>query len=157
LAYIPGSVSASATSRSLAIADREGRHELLKLPPGLLGVIRVSHDGKRAAVESDDGKDTFVSIYELDGSQAPRRLTFGGKNRSPVWSPKSDWIAFQSDRDGDAGIYQQRADGNGPAQQLTKPEPGASHTPNSWSPDGEIFTVRKQKGWNLFVDGAKPA
>src|SRR5262245_59127688 len=88
---------------------------------------------------------TFVSIYELDGSKAPRRLTFGGKNRSPAWSPKSEWIAFQSDRDGDAGIYQQRADGSGTAQRLTKPEPGARHFPNSWSPNGEILLFESRK------------
>ena len=25
-----------------------------------------------------------------------RRLTFGGKNRFPVWSPDSKWVTFQS-------------------------------------------------------------
>ncbi len=50
-------------------------------------------------------------IYDLSGASAPRRLTFGGKNRFPIWSADGERVAFQSDREGDLGIFWQRADG----------------------------------------------
>jgi Tol biopolymer transport system component len=88
---------------------------------------------------------------DLDGKSAPRRLTFGGQNRAPVWSPDDQWIAFQSDRDGDLAIYRQRADGSATAERLTKPEKGIVHVPQSWSPDGTqlLFTVAKNEDYTL--------
>jgi Tol biopolymer transport system component len=49
---------------------------------------------------------------------------------------------FQSDRDGDAGLYVQSSDISGAASRLTKAEAGSSHVANSWSRDGQslLFT-----------------
>jgi Tol biopolymer transport system component len=41
-------------------------------------------------------------------------------------------ILYRSDRGGDIAIYQQRADGTGAVERLTKPEPGETHGPDSW-------------------------
>ena len=41
-----------------------------------------------------------------------RQLTFGGKSRHPIWSRDGQWVAFQSDREGDLAIFRQRADGS---------------------------------------------
>ena len=68
-----------------------------------------------------------------------RRLTVGGRNRYPIWSADGERVAFQSDREGDASIFWQRADGTGPAERLTTAEPGIFHVPESWSPKGERF------------------
>jgi hypothetical protein len=53
-------------------------------------------------------------------------------------------VTFQSDRNGDRAVFWQPADG-GTAERLTKPEQGASHVPESWSPSGEtlLFSVIK--------------
>jgi Tol biopolymer transport system component len=53
-----------------------------------------------------------------------RQLTFGGRNRFPIWSADGQHVAFQSDREGDLGIFWQRADGTGAAERLTKPDQG---------------------------------
>ena len=86
-----------------------------------------------------------------------RRLTFGGKNRAPIWSPDGQWIAFQSDREGDPAIFRQHADGSGTAERLTKPEPGTSHFPQSWSPDGAhlLLTVQKDQQFTLWTMAMK--
>jgi Tol biopolymer transport system component len=55
-------------------------------------------------------------------------------------------VAFQSDREGDPGIFWQRADGAGTAERLTKADEGASHIPESWAPDGEHFLYNAGKG-----------
>jgi hypothetical protein len=53
-------------------------------------------------------------------------------------------------------IYYQRADGVGTAAEpLTKPEPGAAHVPESWSPpNGKLlsFSVAKSSGPSHRVD-----
>ena len=65
-----------------------------------------------------------------------RRLTFGGRNRFPVWSADSQRVTFQSDREKDLGIFWQRADGTGTAERLATAEEGTSYIPEAWSPDG---------------------
>jgi serine/threonine-protein kinase len=106
LVFVPGPVSASSTGlQELALIDRKGTVEPLKLPPGAYDHPRVSPDGTRLVFATDDGKDAVVWIYELSGATAMRRLTFGGKNRFPIWSADGQHVAFQSDRDGDLGIF----------------------------------------------------
>jgi Tol biopolymer transport system component len=68
-----------------------------------------------------------------------RRLTFGGRNHFPIWSADGERIAFQSDREGDAAIFWQRADGTGAAERLTRPDKGVAHIPQAWDPAGEKF------------------
>ena len=59
--------------------------------------------------------------------------------------------AFQSDREGDLGIFWQRADGTGAAERLTKPDQGTSHVPESWSQDGRRFLFEATKGSNISL------
>jgi Tol biopolymer transport system component len=82
-----------------------------------------------------------------------RRLTFQGKNRVPIWSADGQRVAFQSDREGDLGIFWQRADGTGAAERLTKPEQGTSHVPESWLPKGDrfLFSVTKESKVSLWT------
>ena len=144
LVYVPGPVGSS--RMDLAFVDRKGTLEPLKLPPGPYEHPRVSPDGKRIAFGSDEGKDANVYIYELSGAIAMRPLTFGGRNKFPIWSGDGARVTFQSDREGDQGIFWQPADGTGPPERLTKPEPDASHVPESWSPNGEWLLFSETKG-----------
>ena len=88
----------------LAWIDRRGHVEPLRLPVGPYEHPRIAPDGRHVAYDTDDGKDAIVWVYDLSGGRAPRRLTFGGRNRVPVWSPDGASVAFQSDREGDAAI-----------------------------------------------------
>ena len=60
-------------------------------------------------------------------------------------------MAFQSDRDGDLGLFWQRADGTTAAERLTKPDKDTAHVPESWSPDGKtlLFSVAKGSSYAL--------
>jgi serine/threonine-protein kinase len=143
LAFVPGPVSASSAQFDLALIDRNGTRQPLKLPPGGYEYPRLSPDGKQIAVGSDDGKDAIVWIYDISGTSSIRRLTLGGRNRFPIWSADGVHVAFQSDREGALAIFLQRADGGAPAERLTKPDKDTAHVPESWSPDGKtlLFSV----------------
>src|SRR5262249_52640566 len=112
-AYIPG-VSGGAVERAIALVTRDGTRQKLDLPPQAYFFPPVSPDGRQLAVQTDLGSDTVISIYDLGRGGPLRRLTFGGKNRYPVWTPDSRRVTFTSDRDGDRGIFWQLADGTQP-------------------------------------------
>ena len=153
LVYIAGPASTSESLMDVTVVDRVGTEQPLKLPPDAYLYPRVSPDGKRLAVETDNGKEAIVWIYDVSGTSARRRLTFGGQNRFPIWSPDGERVAFQSDRDGAPAIFWQRADGSGTAERLTKPDQGTSHVPESWAPDGKrlLFSVSKDAHFSLSV------
>jgi len=134
------------------LGDRNGAAVPLPLAPDLYAHPRVSRDGSRLAVGIDNGQEANVWIYELAGTSALRRLTFGGHNRFPIWSADGQWVAFQSDREGDLAVFRQRADGSSVMpERLTKPDQGAAHVPESSSPDGRrlMFAVNKDSTFSL--------
>jgi eukaryotic-like serine/threonine-protein kinase len=145
LVYMPGQVGVHTNVRELAIGDRAGVVRRLPLAAAPFAYVRVNRQGTQAALGSDNGNDAIVWVYHLDGRSAARRLTLEGRNRFPIWSPDGRWIAFQSDRDGAAGIYRQRADGTGTAERLTTAPDGTAQVPESWSADGRHLTMSERR------------
>jgi eukaryotic-like serine/threonine-protein kinase len=140
LVFIPGPPGTSSLQSELAMIDRSGRIERrLKIPAAPYEGPRISPDGTRVAVATDDGKDANVWIYDLSETKAIQRLTFDGRNRFPVWSADGQHVAFQSNREGDNAIFWRRADGTGTIERLTKAQPNASHVPASFSPRGDTL------------------
>ena len=133
LAYVPGAASGNNLS-SLAWVDPSGRRQAIDLPPGQYQHPRISPDGKWIALERQEGSATDIWLYEVSGETAERRLTEGGNNRYPVWSRDGAYLVFQSDREGERGVFRQRADGTGAAERLTMPGKGIEHIPEDWSP-----------------------
>ena len=153
LVYIPGAVGTGRLDLELAVADHGANGSAIDAEPARFVHVRASADGERLAVDTDDGAEAIVWIHEIDGSASPRRLTFDGRNRFPVWSPDGERVAFQSDQGGDMALYAQRIDGAGGAQRLTTTADGEQHIPESWSPDGKhlAFSVAKGESYSLFV------
>jgi serine/threonine-protein kinase len=146
LVYAPGPVSVTSAGFAVALIDRHtGATTPLNIPPGPYEYPRVSPDGTRLAVATNDLRDANIWVYELSGASSLRRLTNGGRNRFPVWVG-NDRIAFQSDRDGDAGIYWQRADGSGSAMRLAKAAKGTTQTPESASADARYLLYEAVNG-----------
>jgi eukaryotic-like serine/threonine-protein kinase len=145
MAFVPGPPGGGSAGVDLALTDRSGATQRLGLPPAPYEYPRVSPDGKLLAVGTEDGKEANIWIYPLDGSSAIRRLTLTGKDRFPIWSGDGVWVAFQSMRDGDAGIFRQRADGSGTVERLTTADAGTTHTPESWSPTQNVFLFSKTR------------
>ena len=156
LAYVPGPLAGEGSAPlDLALIDRHGEVEPLHLPPGPYSRPRVSPDGQRVLFESDDGKEAVVYTYELSGASTMQRVTTGGNNRFPIWASNTR-VAFQSDREGDRAVWWQPFDG--PASRLTRPEPGASHEPESWIGDTLLYSVTRDGDvslWTLSVQSGK--
>jgi serine/threonine-protein kinase len=146
LAFVPGPSSVSQAAQEILRFDRKGVTEKLKLPPRAVTSIRVSPDGRQLAFGVEDAREANIWLYDMGGNAAPRRLTFGGMNRFPVWSADSGSVLFQSDREGDLGIFRQRADGTGTAERLTKAESGVAHIPESWSRREDRFSFSVMQG-----------
>ena len=151
LVYIAGPLS---PRLDVALTDRKGSVERLGLPPHLYEAPRVSPDGTRIAVGTDDGGEAVIWMYRLSGGAAIQRVTFGGNNRFPVWSSNGKRLAFQSDREGDRGIFWQPADGTGTAERLTTPGQDETHEPEAWSPTGNdvlLFSITKGTDVTLWT------
>jgi serine/threonine-protein kinase len=162
LIYIPGPATTTANEQALALVDRKGVAEQLKVRLAAYESPRVSPDGSRIAVGTDDGKDANVWIYDLSASTAIRQLTFAGRNKVPVWTTDGRRVAFQSDREGDLAIFWQLADGTGTAERLTKPDKDTAHVPESFSADGKILSFDVERGsrhslWTLALEDKKTA
>jgi Tol biopolymer transport system component len=153
LLYVPGPAGTISAQRALAVAERAGAPTRLEAPVGQYQHVRASRDGRWLAIGGDDGQEAIVWLFDVGGKSAMRRLTFGGQNRYPIWSPDGQRVAFQSDRDGAPGLYTQNADGAGVAQRLTTADQGEAHIPESWSPDGRyiLFSIQKGERHSLHV------
>ncbi len=154
LVYVPGSTSATSL-QTLALADRTGKVLPLGLPPQPYNHARISPDGRQMVfgTGTDDGKESIVWVADLRAGSSVRRLTFGGKNGYPIWSRDSRSITFQSDREGDNGLFRQPADGSGAPERLTKADSSSDHRPEDWSPDGKtlIFLKNTASGGDLWT------
>ena len=136
--YVPGR-SGFRDETMLVQVDRSGLQRPLNVPLGQYATPRISPDGKQLAMVTDDNKDAIVWTYDLAGNAPPRRLTFGGQNRNPLWTPDGQRIVFSSARDDDTGIFWQPADGSGSAERLVNTEPKSRFQPESWSPDAKTL------------------
>jgi len=130
----------------VVLTDRNGDVQRLGLPPHQYEAPRVSPDGTRIVVGSVEGAEAAIWTYHLSGTSAIQRVTFGGNNRFPVWSSDGMRVAFQSDREGDRGIFWQRADGAGRPERLTTAGPGESHEPEAWSPTEDVMLFNSRQG-----------
>ena len=159
LIYVPGPAGTGVPDQLIAWFDRTGKATVLPIPAGPYEHPRVSRDGNHVTFSRTDGRDTAVWVYDVAGTGSARRLAFGGRDRFPIWSADSQWVIFQSDRGGDAGLYRKRRDGSGDVGRLTTAAKGTTHMPLSASPDGNalLFSEARADGSTLmsysFKDG----
>jgi dipeptidyl aminopeptidase/acylaminoacyl peptidase len=118
-----------------------------------VGDPRLSPDGRQVAYvvnwidREENGYRSAIWVAPVDGSEEPRRLTFGKRaDSSPRWSPDGGWLAFVSNRDGEdenahAELYVLPANGGEP-RRLTESKEGVESI--AWSPDsGRIAFARR--------------
>jgi len=128
--------SLSDSSAKLAWFDTSGK-ELGQIGGTGYSDPRLSPDGRFLAFSSDDERNGKSVIRVLDFTRGiSTRLTDGGNEGSPAWSPDSKRITYRTI---DA-LTEVPVDSSGPAQILLKGEALLGHM--DWSMDGHlVFTV----------------
>ena len=137
LVYVPGQIT---DVQSLVWVDRKGTESVITQEDVSFATPRISPNGKQVGVAlSREGETQNIWIYDLE-DESLRRLTFEGGSIE-TWSPDSKWIIFAGrDSEGLRNISRQLADGSGPIEQLTVPNPILIR-PSSLTPDGSVLAV----------------
>jgi Tol biopolymer transport system component len=144
--------------------DRAGRElETIGAPANYLHP-RLSHDGKRVAVDLIDPRTSRSDIWIYDlKSHVASRLTLGpGDNTFPVWSPDDSRIAFASNRTHQGDLYLKAASGAGNDEALFSQTD--LKAPSDWSMDGRFlgFSMISSETrtlwdiWTLSLSDKKP-
>jgi eukaryotic-like serine/threonine-protein kinase len=144
MVYMPGGQDSSAEF-ALVMVDRSGTRKPLNIPSGAYSTPRISPDGKRLAVVSDDGRDQVVWIADLTDASPIRKLTFEGRNTRPLWSKDGKRVVYNSERGNEQSIFWQRIDGGVPERLVTL-EQGVSGQSEGWSADGKSLVFTKRTG-----------
>ena len=85
--------------------------------PGAYFDIRLSPDGNRVALQSVAGGGSDIWVHDF-GKRTFTRLTFGGQNRTPVWSRDGAFVYYSAlDPIGNSSrIMRRAADGSRDAE-----------------------------------------
>ena len=103
------------------------------------GTGSLSPDGRRVAnaIHAEKGDDLWV-VDMARGT--PTRLTFGGTNDNPIWTPDGRAIVYSGNKDGKSGLYKVPADGSGQPQLILA---AAGPVPTSFAPDGKTLVFHQ--------------
>jgi serine/threonine-protein kinase len=128
---VPGRLGANA--RTLVWVDRTGKEEPVAAPPRAYEHPRLSPDGTRVALFSNDQEDDLW-IWDLGRATLTRLTLDPGQAYFPLWTPNGRRIIFSSNRGGQFNLWWQAADGTGASERLTT-SPNAQF-PTGITPDG---------------------
>jgi len=160
LAYAHGAADLS----RLLWYDRSGRETDSIGTPAFYYYPRLSHDGRRLAVDQSNlAQQGDVWIHDLSRTEATR-LTFDVADETlPIWSPHDDWIVFVRTAGAAASDLFRKPPDRPAAEEPLLVSP-AQKGPTDWSPDGRfiLFTYsdpekRNDDLWVLSLEGRKAA
>jgi serine/threonine-protein kinase len=107
---------------------------------GRFNSLALSPDGRQLAVGSGSSTGGLnIWIKRLDRGPFTR-LSFGGQDRRPVWSPDGRLVAFVRDTGGTGIVVARPADGSGPDRRLVRIDRQIQEV--DWSRDGRWILVR---------------
>jgi serine/threonine-protein kinase len=135
-----------------------GKEESVAAPPHAYQHPRVSPDGTRIAISSND-QENDIWIWHSGPATLTRLTLDQGLDMFPVWTPDSRRIIFSSSRGGQVNLWSQAADGTGSAERLTTNSSGQLAT--GITPDGTavvFFEVMPKTGSDLLqlaLDGTR--
>ena len=122
------------------------------------GTGRLSPDGRRVANAIVGDKENTSDIWTFDVDRGTTtRLTFGGNNDRPIWSPDGRRIVYAGVNGGKPAIYSVSADGSTKPETLK--ETPALARPSSFTPDGKSLLYDMGvtgQGSRIFVLSLSP-
>ncbi|MEP6688922.1 MAG: protein kinase, partial [Gemmatimonadales bacterium] len=106
--------------------------------------IALSPDGRRLAVGVGLASGTLgIWVKQLDQGTFTR-LTFGGQDRRPVWSPDGQEVAFLRDSLSTTRVFARRVDGSAPERMIARLSAQVQEA--TYSPDGRWLVLRTDNG-----------
>ena len=157
LIYVLGGVSPYLES-SLVWVDRKGGAQLMAAAPVRSHLApRLSPDGQKVAVFVFSGANRDADVWVYDASRGtPTRLTFGGENRYPIWSPDGKRLVYASNASGVLNLHAISADGSGKPERLTTSD--YAQWPSSWAATSNAIAFVElhppiNQIWILPLDG----
>jgi eukaryotic-like serine/threonine-protein kinase len=140
LGYIPVTTTGAVAQRTLVWVDRNGQEEPLAAPPNGYFGPRISPDGTRVALNVAAAPYGDIWVWDLI-HRTPIRLTFGGNNAYPLWTPDGKRLAFWSFREGKYNAYWKSADGTGKDELLGVPLASRIFVPADWADNGKTLVA----------------
>jgi eukaryotic-like serine/threonine-protein kinase len=143
LAYLQG--TAAQNEGEVVRVTREGVATAVDTSwHGGFNSLALSPDGRRLAVGVGVASGTLgIWVKQLDRGPFTR-LTFGGQDRRPTWSPDGRTIAFVRDSFHFSSIFERRADGTTPDRLVARLDRQVQEA--AWSPDGRWLVLRTDNG-----------
>jgi eukaryotic-like serine/threonine-protein kinase len=133
-------------ARTLVWVDRTGKEEAVGAPPRAYLQPRLSPDGKRIAVWSND-QTNDISIWDLEKKTLTPLTLDPGEDQHPLWTQNGKRIIFSSNRSGGSGVFNlwwQAADGTGGPEPLSQSsEQGFA---SGITPDGTAVVFFRNQG-----------
>jgi serine/threonine protein kinase/Tol biopolymer transport system component len=137
LAFLPGPIEGE--NRKIVKINMSGNVTILDSSSHPYIEPSLSPDNKKIAIVIRDGEDFDIWTFDIARSTLSK-LTFGGINRTPHWSPDGKTIAFMKrTKDGKNGIFSKPSDGSGDEVELYT-ESGRTYV-NFWSRDGKFLMI----------------
>jgi Tol biopolymer transport system component len=127
----------------LAWYNRDGKRLGPVGQPGAYGIITLSPDEKRVALERFDAQLRTNDLWTLElASGIFSRLTFNPADETdPVWSPDGRELVFSSNRQGVTNLYRKVIGGGDEELVLDSAE---QKYPKLWTKDGSILFINEQ-------------
>ncbi len=138
LVYVPGTAGGGG-QLSIAALDRHGQGSpVTGIPAGSYHDVRVSPDGSRLAIATQDD----VWTYDLTRATLSRLTTDPAADTGPLWTGDSQRIVFTSVRAGYPEIFWKPADGTGRDERLlTRGKDLLDLRGTAWSLDGHQLLI----------------
>jgi serine/threonine-protein kinase len=107
---------------------------------GAYNSLALAPDGRRLAVGAGVASGKLsVWVKQLDNGPFTR-LTFGGNDRRPAWSPDGRTIAFIRDSNSTSFVFERPVDGSAPEHLVARLDRQVQEV--TWSPDGRWLLMR---------------
>jgi Tol biopolymer transport system component len=134
---------------------RDGARETtLPVPPGRIGQVRLSPDGRKVAARVFDN-GWHIWLYDVDRPTGTK-VTNAGTNRNPMWSADGEWIYSASDEKGGLDVWRRRADLGGPAELVYGAD--GNQIPLGFTAEGRLVFITLDPGGSKIehVDPSRP-
>ncbi|HYT23931.1 MAG TPA: PDZ domain-containing protein, partial [Candidatus Polarisedimenticolia bacterium] len=148
---------ASKQARKLTISVPGENDETLKHWTSVSKLVTdfdISPDGKRAVFAA---RGDVFTVPAKEGSARNLTRTQGIRERGAAWSPDGRWIAYISDRTGEAELFITAQDGLGKEQQITRGYKGFKFSP-LWSPNNKklAWADKDLRLWYVDIADKEP-